>query len=85
MFSLLRRFFSGERASSLGTVGSDADPIRQLLFASQSLREQVSRLRTDGPQGAAQSIVTLMMALIRRSENKKAEVGEVGSDSGDAA
>jgi hypothetical protein len=71
MFGFLKRFFGGERASSPGTLGSDADPIRQLLFASQSLREQASRMRTDGPRGAAQSIVDAQQ-LVEDGKTKEA-------------
>jgi hypothetical protein len=42
-----------------GTTAGKSDkegPIRQLLFASQSLREQVSHLRPDGRSGPVQSI-----------------------------
>jgi hypothetical protein len=44
------------KAESPGKLGSDSDPIRQLLFASQSLKEQVSRSHLDGNPSPFQTI-----------------------------
>jgi hypothetical protein len=55
MIDFIKGLFRGATASKSGRVGSAADPIRQLLFASQSLREQVSHMQPDAP-GSAQSI-----------------------------
>lgn len=57
MFWFLKGLFGGVTAPEPGKLGSEADPIRQLLFASQSLREQVSHMRPDGRSGPGQSIV----------------------------
>jgi len=56
MFQLLRKLFGGGTASNSGKLGSEADQIRQFLFASQSLREQVSHMRPEGRSGFAESI-----------------------------
>jgi hypothetical protein len=56
MFAFLKALFGGATASKSDKLSSEADPIRQLLFASQSLREQVSRMRPDGRSGPMQSI-----------------------------
>jgi hypothetical protein len=56
MFAFLKGLFGHARVSKSDQLGSEADPIRQLLFASQSLREQVSHMRTGGQFGPAQSI-----------------------------
>ena len=56
MFGFLKGLFGGATAPEPGKLGSEADPIRQLLFASQSLREQVSHMRPDGRSGPGQSI-----------------------------
>jgi hypothetical protein len=37
-------------------LGTDGDPIRQVLFASQPLKEQVQRLQLNGQPGPLQSI-----------------------------
>ena len=52
MFEFLKGLFGGTTAGK----SDKEDPIRQLLFASQSLREQVSHLRPDGRSGPVQSI-----------------------------
>lgn len=54
MLGFLRGLF-GQAAQTDG-LGSEADPIRQLLFASQSLRDQVRHMRPDGRTGSEQSI-----------------------------
>jgi hypothetical protein len=54
MFEFLKGLF-GQQPDS-GKLGSEADPIRQFLFASQSLREQVSHTRPEDRAAPAQSI-----------------------------
>jgi len=56
MFAFLKGLFGHAAASKSDKLGSEADPIRQLLFASQSLREQLSHIRSDGRSGPAESI-----------------------------
>jgi hypothetical protein len=54
MFEFLKGLF-GQQPDS-GKLGSEADPIRQFLFASQSLREQLSHTRPEDRAAPAQSI-----------------------------
>jgi hypothetical protein len=56
MFEFLKGLFGGTVTGESGKLGSDDDPLRQMLFASQSLRDQVSHMRVDGRSGSAQSI-----------------------------
>jgi hypothetical protein len=56
MLKLLKGLFAGATTANSGKLGSDSDPIRQMLFASQSLRDQVSHMRVDGRSGPVQSI-----------------------------
>ena len=56
MLEFLKGLFAGATTAKSGKLGSDSDPIRQMLFASQSLRDQVSHMRVDGRSGPAQSI-----------------------------
>jgi hypothetical protein len=56
MFEFLKGLFGGATVAKSDKLGSEADPIRQLLFASQTLREQVSHMRPDGRTGPMQSI-----------------------------
>ena len=57
LFAIFLALVSGcTKASDSGKLGSNADPIRQMLFASQSLKEQVSRMRLDGQPGPYQTI-----------------------------
>jgi hypothetical protein len=57
LIALLLTLLSGHaKAEDAGKLGSEADPIRQMLFASQSLREQVSRSHLDGKASAFQTI-----------------------------
>lgn len=57
LFALLLALVSGcTKAADSVKVGSDADPIRQMLFASQSLKEQASRMHLDGQPGPFQTI-----------------------------
>src|SRR5260370_27442003 len=57
LFASLGSWFRVSVPPGSAKLGSDGDPIRQMLFASQSLREQVSRIRINGSQGPLQSIV----------------------------
>jgi len=56
MFETLKRLFAGAATARSGRLGSEADSIRQLLFASQSLREQAGPMRPDGRPEPAQAI-----------------------------
>jgi hypothetical protein len=52
----LKGLFGRSPGDETGKLGSDWDPIRQMLFASQSLKEQVQRMRLNGQPGPLQSI-----------------------------
>ena len=52
----LKSLFGRSPGDEPGKLGSDGDPIRQMLFASQSLKEQVQRMRLNGQRGPLQSI-----------------------------
>jgi hypothetical protein len=56
MLEFLKGLFRGAAPAKSATLGADSDPIRQMLFASQSLRDQVSQMRLDGQSGPLQSI-----------------------------
>jgi hypothetical protein len=56
MFEFLKGLVGGAIGSNSDQLVSGTDSIRQLLFASQSLREQVRQMRPDGRPGPAQSI-----------------------------
>ncbi len=56
MYEFLKGLFSGTTAAKPDRSGSEVDPIRQSLFASQSLREQVSHMRLDGGPGPMRSL-----------------------------
>jgi len=45
-------------------LGSENDPIRRMLFASQSIKEQVSQIRLDGKPGAFQMAIIWMRRLL---------------------
>lgn len=49
--TFFRAFLSAHRALKGARLGTERDPIRQMLFASQSLEEMAARIRTDGQQG----------------------------------
>lgn len=51
-------------------LGSEADPIRRMLFASQSLEQQAAQMHLDGQPGALQDIAT---AAKLTSQGKKSE------------
>jgi hypothetical protein len=57
MLEFLKGLFGYAAAAKSDKLGSETDPIRQLLFASQSLREQVSHMRLEERSGPALSIV----------------------------
>jgi hypothetical protein len=57
MIGFIKTLFRSATPSKPDGLDSETDAIRQLFFASQSLREQVSHMRPDGRSGAAQSIV----------------------------
>ena len=52
----LKGLFGGSRGDAPGKPGTDSDPIRQMVFGSQSSREQVKRMRLNGQPGPHQSI-----------------------------
>ncbi len=54
--ALLMAFLPGHAKAGAAKLGSDEDPIRQMLFASQSLKEQVKQMHLDGSLGAFQTI-----------------------------
>jgi hypothetical protein len=56
LIAFLMAFLTGHARADTAKLGSDADPIRQMLFASQSLMEQVSRMYFDGNLGPFQAI-----------------------------
>src|SRR6266699_4530093 len=56
LLAFLMALLPGHIKADSAKLGSDADPIRQMLFASQSLKEQVSQMHLDGSPGAFQTI-----------------------------
>jgi hypothetical protein len=56
LLTLLLALLPGQAKADSSKLGSDADPIRHMLFASQSLKEQVLQMRLDGTPGPLQSI-----------------------------
>jgi len=54
MFEFLKGLFLSSAAADSDKLGSNADPIRQLLFASQSLREQARLVSLDEASGPLQ-------------------------------
>lgn len=71
LFAILMALLAGHaKAEDTGKLGSDSDPIRQLLFASQSLKKQVSRSHLDGSQSPFQTIAD---ASILVDDGKKSE------------
>ncbi len=71
MFETLKALISGPASQKPSRPGSEADAIRQLLFASQSLREQVSRMHLDGKPGPFHTIADAA-ALVDRGEPQQA-------------
>jgi hypothetical protein len=71
MFKLLKGLFGrGSAEQKSDKVGSNADPIRQMLFASQSLEEQVSRMRPNVSTGPLRYIVDANRLVV---EGKRSE------------
>lgn len=56
LLALLMAFLPGFAKAADTKLGSEGDLIRQMLFASQSLKEQVARSHLDGTPGPFQSI-----------------------------
>jgi len=56
LLALLMAFLPGYVKADAVKLGSEADPIRQMLFASQSLKEQVRQMHLDGTPGPLQTI-----------------------------
>jgi len=52
----LKGLFGRSPGNKSGKLGSDEDPIRQMLFASQLLKEQVQRMQLNGQPSPLQSI-----------------------------
>jgi hypothetical protein len=52
----LKDLIGGSGGDKPGKLGSDSDPIRQMMFGSQSLEEQVRRMRLDGRPSPFQTI-----------------------------
>jgi hypothetical protein len=56
LLAFLWALFRGRKESEVEKLGSEGDPIRQMLFASQSLKEQVTRRHHDGTAGPFQAM-----------------------------
>jgi hypothetical protein len=56
LLALLMAFLPGFAKAAEPKLGSEGDLIRQMLFASQALKEQVARAHLDGTPGPFQSI-----------------------------
>ena len=56
-FAPMKSLFFRSALEEPGKLGSDGDPIRQMLFGSQTLQEQVRRIRVDGSSGPLSRIV----------------------------
>jgi hypothetical protein len=70
MFRFLKGLFRGATAQDSG-LGSEVDAIRQLLFASQSLQEQLRHMRPNGQSAPWQSI-TEAQRLVGEGKTKEA-------------
>jgi hypothetical protein len=70
MFEFLKGLFGRATVAKPGKLGSEGDPIRHMLFGSQSLREQVKQMRPDGRSGASQAIADAQRLV---EEGKKTE------------
>jgi len=68
--ALLMAFLPGFAKADGAKLGSDGDLIRQMLFASQSLKEQVARAHLDGTPGPFQMIADAAKLV---DEGKKGE------------
>jgi hypothetical protein len=71
MLEFLKGLFGHATVSQSDKLGSETDPIRHLLFASQTLREQVSHMRAEGRSGAALSIADAQQ-LVEEGKTKEA-------------
>jgi hypothetical protein len=71
MLAFLKGLFGYAPTSKSGKLGFETDPIRQLLFASQSLQEQVSHMRPEGRSGPALSIADAQR-LVEEGRTKQA-------------
>jgi hypothetical protein len=71
MLEFLKGLFGHATVSKSDKLGSETDPIRQLLFASQTLREQVSHMRPEGRSGPALSIADAQQ-LVEEGKTKEA-------------
>lgn len=71
VFEFLKGLFGDAAAAQSGRLGSEADLIRQLLFASQSLRQQVGAMRPEGRPGPLQSIADAQR-LVEESKTQEA-------------
>jgi hypothetical protein len=56
LLALLTAFLPGHAEADNTKLGSEDDPVRRMLFASQSLKEQVARFHLDGKPGPFQSL-----------------------------
>lgn len=70
----LKGLFGQSPGDEPGKLGSDGDPIRQMLFASQSLKEQVQRMQLNGQPGSLQSIADAYSLVV---SGKKTEASVV--------
>lgn len=57
LIGFVKGLFRGSASAEPGKLGSDGDPIRQMLFGSQTLREQVKHIRFNGSAGPLSTIV----------------------------
>ncbi|HEV3040021.1 MAG TPA: hypothetical protein VHA33_19810 [Candidatus Angelobacter sp.] len=71
-FSILMTPFMKAQTPKLGT---DADPIRQMLFASQSMKEQLQLIMTDDPANPLKSLAdAARLATAGKKEEAKAQI-----------
>ena len=71
MLEFLKGLFGHATVSKSDKLGSETDPIRQLLFASQTLREQVRHMRPEGRSGFDLSIAGAQQ-LVEEGKTKEA-------------
>ena len=57
LIAFAKGLFRGSASAETGKLGSKGDPIRQVLFGSQTLKEQVQRIRLNGSSGPLSRIV----------------------------
>jgi hypothetical protein len=70
LLAILLALVSGRANADSAKLGSDFDSIRQMLFASQTLKEQVRQMHLDGKPGPFQSVADAAKLV---EEGKKAE------------